>query len=295
MVATGSAVVSKDERWFAGTRIPFEGQPELVTIVVVDDMVDGAELLAGSSGSRLSRRRGPRWPSALALIHAEPPDLILLDINMPGMNGYAVCEKVKRDGILRNIPVILLTALSEIGDRLRGLQVGADDFISKPVERTELLIRVRSLVRIKRQHDELDRSHQVLVSLALALEARDPYTRTHSQNVAAFACQLARWLKLDEEVVRQIEEAGLIHDIGKVGLPDSILTKNGPLTAAEFALMQTHPVATRSADHWPHSATPSTPSITTTSAGTAVVTQTAWPAGHPRRAPSWPSPTPTTR
>jgi putative two-component system response regulator len=161
---------------------------------------------------------------------------------MPGMDGYAVCARLKRDARLRHIPIVLLTALTEIHDRLHGLQMGADEFISKPVERVELLIRVRALVRMKRQHDELDRSHQALIALALALEARDPYTRTHSQNVAAFARRLAGWLELGEEAERQIEQAGLLHDIGKIGVPDAILMKPGALTEAEYAVMCAHPV-----------------------------------------------------
>jgi putative two-component system response regulator len=212
-------------------------------IVVVDDLPDSTDLLSEileEAGYRVAVAHD--GPSALALIRAEPPDLVLLDVNMPGMSGYAVCERLKRDPAARHIPVILLTALHEINDRLQGLQMGADDFISKPIERLELLIRVRSLVRLKRQHDELDRSHQVLISLALALEARDPYTRTHSQNVAANARRLARQLDLGEEAERQIEQAGLLHDIGKIGVPDSILMKPGALTDEEFALMQTHPV-----------------------------------------------------
>ena len=217
------------------------GSGELV--VVVDDVPDSTELLSEileEAGYRVMAAHD--GPSALALIRAEPPDLVLLDVNMPGMDGYAVCARLKRDGRLRHIPIVLLTALTEIHDRLHGLQMGADEFISKPVERVELLIRVRALVRMKRQHDELDRSHQALIALALALEARDPYTRTHSQNVAAFARRLAGWLVLGEEAERQIEQAGLLHDIGKIGVPTEILTKPGKLTDAEFALMKQHTI-----------------------------------------------------
>jgi putative two-component system response regulator len=212
-------------------------------IVVIDDMPDSTDLLSEvltEAGYRVSIAND--GPSAIELIRAEVPDLVVLDVNMPGMNGYAVCAKLKADPELRNVPVVLLTALQEINDRLQGLQMGADEFISKPVERVELLIRVRSLVRMKRQHDELDRSHQVLVSIALALEARDPYTKMHSLNVAAHARRLARLMGLGPEAERQIEQAGLLHDLGKIGVPDAILLKPEALTEAEFAIMRSHPV-----------------------------------------------------
>lgn len=217
------------------------GAGELV--VVVDDHADTVDLVGetlGAAGYRVATATS--GAAALRLIRREPPDLVLLDVAMPGLDGYAISAELRRDPALRRVPIVLLTALHGISDRLRGLHVGADEFISKPVERVELLIRVHALLRMKRQHDEVDRSHQVLVSLALAMEARDPYTRTHSLNVAAIARRLAAWLGLGDEAEEQIEQAGLLHDIGKVVVPDAILLKAGPLTSDEFAIMRTHPV-----------------------------------------------------
>jgi putative two-component system response regulator len=212
-------------------------------IVVVDDQPDNTDILMEileEAGYRVAVANS--GAEGLALIRRETPDLVLLDVNMPGLGGYAVCTQLKRDPVLRRIPVVLLTALSEMDDRLRALRVGADEFISKPVERLELLIRVRSLVRLKRGYDELDRSQQVLISIAQALEARDPYTRTHSQQVATYARRLAATLGLGREVEEQIEQAGLLHDIGKIGVPDAVLMKPAPLTEEEFAVMRRHPV-----------------------------------------------------
>jgi putative two-component system response regulator len=212
-------------------------------IVVIDDQVDTAALLGElleDAGYQVAMAHS--GADGLALIQARPPDLVLLDVRMPGLDGYAVCRQLKQHPGWRHVPVVLLSALREINDRLRGLQAGADEFISKPVERIELLIRVRSLIRNKHQHDELDRSQEVLVSIALALEARDPYTRTHSLNVARYAAGLADRLNLGGEAVHEIEQAGWLHDIGKIGVPDAVLLKPAILDDPEFALMQRHPV-----------------------------------------------------
>lgn len=221
--------------------VPTETAGSGELIVVVDDLADNVALLdeiLSNGGYRVASAYN--GPDALALIRAEPPDLILLDVNMPGMNGYTVCKQIKHDPDLSHIPVALLTT-SKTTDRLIGLQAGADELISKPIERIELMIRVRALVRMKRQHDELDRSQQVLISVALALEARDPYTRMHSLQVASYARRLAAHLGFGKDVEQQIEQAGLLHDIGKIGVPDAILIKPGPLTDAEKAIMDTHP------------------------------------------------------
>jgi putative two-component system response regulator len=212
-------------------------------VVVIDDHVATAELVTEiltSAGYRVTTATS--GVAGLALLRREPPDLVELDVALPDLDGYAISAELRHDPVLRRVPIILLTTLRNIDDRLRALHAGADEFISKPVEQIELLIRVRALIRLKREHDEVDRSHQVLISLALALEARDPYTRTHSQNVAAMARRLAAGLGLGGEAERQIEQAGLLHDIGKVVVPDTILMKAGPLTDDEFAIMRTHPV-----------------------------------------------------
>lgn len=212
-------------------------------VVVVDDLPDSTDLLDDIlSEAGYCAAVANSGEEALTLIRAEPPDLVLLDVNMPGMSGYAVCAEIKRDPTLRHVPVALLTSLRQTNDRLRGLQVGADEFITKPIERVELLIRVRSLVRMKLQHDEFDRSQQTLISMALALEARDPYTRMHSQQVATYARRLSAHLDLGETAEAQIEQAGLLHDIGKIGVPDAVLLKPGPLTDDEYAIMATHPL-----------------------------------------------------
>ena len=137
---------------------------------------------------------------------------------------------------------MLLTGLSAVEDRVKGIEAGADDFLSKPFVVAELNARVRSLTRLKRYTDELDSAESMILSLALTIEARDPYTKGHCERLAAYATALGARLGLPEDQQVALHRGGFLHDVGKIGIPDAVLLKSGPLEPAEFALMQQHPV-----------------------------------------------------
>jgi putative two-component system response regulator len=170
------------------------------------------------------------------------PDLILLDIMMPGMDGFEVCRHIKATPETRLTPVVLITGLTTTEDRIMGINSGADDFLSKPIDLNELLARTRSLLRLKQYTDELENAEAVLFSLAHSIEARDPYTHGHCERLAEMSARMGERLGVPEEQIKALRRAGVVHDIGKVAVPDSILLKPGPLTADETKVMQEHPV-----------------------------------------------------
>ena len=180
--------------------------------------------------------------SAIQECAAFRPDLILLDIMMPGMDGFEVCRHIKATPETRLTPVVLITGLSDTEDRIMGINAGADDFLSKPIDLNELLARTRSLLRLKQYTDELENAEAVLFSLAHSIEARDPYTHGHCERLAEMSARMGERLGVPEEQIKALRRAGVVHDIGKVAVPDSILLKPGPLTADETKIMQKHPV-----------------------------------------------------
>jgi putative two-component system response regulator len=210
-------------------------------ILVVDDNEANRTLLA----SFLKRegyevRFATDGGAALQLVRTDMPDLVLMDVMMPGMDGFDACQALKRDARTRLIPVVLVTALQESEDRIRGIEAGADDFLSKPINAHELRARVRSLIRIKRYTDDLDTAESVIVSLALTIEARDRCTEGHCQRLARYSTALGRALGLGDDDVSALERGGFLHDIGKVGIPDAVLLKPGRLTTDEYAQMKQH-------------------------------------------------------
>lgn len=170
------------------------------------------------------------------------PDIILLDIVMPGMDGFEVCRRIKATPEGQLTPIILITGLTGTQDRIKGINVGADDFLSKPIDFNELLARTRSLLRLKQITDELENAESVLFSLAQSIEARDPYTHGHCERLSEMSARLAEQLGLPEEYIKALRRAGIVHDIGKVVVPDAILLKPGPLTGPELEVMRRHPV-----------------------------------------------------
>ncbi len=178
--------------------------------------------------------------AALAAILHERPDLVLLDVVMPGLDGFEVCRRLKAMPETRLLPVVLVTGLNDRDTRLAGIEAGADDFLTKPVDVHELVARVRSLVRLKRYTDALDSAESVIRSLALTIEARDPYTIGHCERLAAYAVALGQRLGLEADELRALEQGGYLHDLGKIAIPDALLLKAGPLTAAEFEVMRRH-------------------------------------------------------
>ncbi|MDA0867135.1 MAG: response regulator [Cyanobacteria bacterium] len=215
--------------------------PDPARILVVDDYppcramaidllsVEGYRVLEASDGYQ-----------ALASIPALKPDLILLDISMPGMDGFEVCRRLKQDETTRLIPVIFLTALDDRHTRLQGIEAGGDDLLTKPFDPLQLSARVRSLVHQKRLNEDLDHASQVLFSIARAVESRDPHTGDHCERLSKLAQAFGQYLELPAAQLRDLTWASYLHDIGKVGIPDAILLKTGPLTAAEQTIMRQH-------------------------------------------------------
>ena len=213
------------------------------SVLIVDDIASNARLvesLLAPDGHTVRTAAG--GAEALQLIRADPPDLVLMDVMMPNVDGLEACRAIKRDPGTRLIPVVLVTAMDNGASRIRGLEAGADDFVSKPFNAPELRARVRSLLRIKRYTDDLDSAEAVIVSLALTIEARDSTTDGHCHRLAHYASVLGRTLDLDGEDVSALARGGFLHDLGKIGIPDAILLKPGPLTPHEYELMKQHTV-----------------------------------------------------
>ena len=227
-------------------------------ILVVDDNPIGREtmdeLLFGQGYDLSFAADGPQ---ALQMAAELTPDLILLDVMMPGMDGFEVCRRLRTDPLLAEVPVVMVTALDDQASRLDGINSGADDFITKPINRAELRARVKTITRLNRYRSLLDEraklqtAHtQLLTSYdatiegwVAALDLRDKETEGHSQRVTALSIRLAQaWGMNDDELV-QIRRGALLHDIGKLGVPDSILLKPGPLTDSEWVIMRRHPVS----------------------------------------------------
>lgn len=213
------------------------------TILVADDDDMNRELLSdiliGEGYKVICAEDGNE---AIHAINTRTVDLALLDVLMPGKTGFDVCESIKTRPETRFIPVVLVTGLTSVDERIRGIRSGADDFLSKPVNRQELLARTRSLLRLKEFTDELENAETVLFSLALSIEAKDPYTKGHCDRLSAYSEAMGQRLGLPQEQCVALRRAGVVHDIGKIGVPEHILIKNGPLNEAEWAVMKEHPV-----------------------------------------------------
>ncbi|MBF2089029.1 MAG: two-component system response regulator [Synechococcales cyanobacterium K44_A2020_017] len=210
-------------------------------ILVVDDhpssrmtavallSVEGYEVLEAESGF-----------AALELVTKIAPDLILLDVMMPGMDGFEVCRHLKQDEHTRLIPVVFVTALNDRRARLRGIESGGDDFLTKPFDQLELSARVKSLIRQKRLNEDLDHAGQVLFSIARTIERRDPNTGDHCDRLVKRGQAFGEFLHLSRQEIRDLLWGAYLHDIGKVGIPDSVLLKEGKLSDDEWMIMRQH-------------------------------------------------------
>lgn len=211
-------------------------------ILIVDDQPEMLELLKDileDAGYQvISAQQGDE---AIDRISADQPDLILLDALMPGLTGFEVTRILKTNDQTRLIPIIMLTGLSDMDDKIRGIEEGVDDFLTKPFNRAELLTRVKSLIRVKLYTDELEKAETVIFSLALAVEAKDNYTEGHCNRLSQYGAMLAERIGLPSDMVKAVRRGGILHDIGKIAIQDSILLKPGPLTADEFSIIQRHP------------------------------------------------------
>jgi cyclic di-GMP phosphodiesterase len=218
-------------------------QGRLGTVLVADDNEANRELL-----SELLIAEGYQvvcaadGQQAQARVNSDSIDVALLDVVMPRPTGFELCQAMKSKPETRLIPIILLTSLNSDADRIHGIMCGADDFLNKPLNKHELLARVHSLLRLKQFTDELDNAETVLFSLALSIEAKDPYTEGHCDRLSKYSVALGEKLSLSQELRVALRRGGLVHDIGKLSVPESILLKPGPLTPEERKIMEQHTV-----------------------------------------------------
>ncbi|AIQ46338.1 chemotaxis protein CheY [Paenibacillus sp. FSL R7-0273] len=243
-------------------------------ILVVDDTPDNIALLSGLLKECYKVKVATNGEKALQIAKAAPPDLILLDIMMPGMDGYETCRRLMEDEVLREIPVIFLTAKEEVEDENKGFDSGAVDYITKPISAPILLSRVKTHLTLKRSKDFLADKNQYLeaeisrriqeisliqevsvMAMAALAEMRDPETGNHIQRTKLYIKELATGLGrtekyadvLSPEHISLIVTSAPLHDIGKVGIPDHILLKPGKLTDEEYEVMKTHTTQGRDA------------------------------------------------
>lgn len=226
------------------------------TVLIVDDEYSGREtlesVLEGEGYNILMAENGMQ---AIEKAKAYQPDVILLDVMMPGMTGFEVCERIRSDPQVAEIPIIILTALDDRDSLLTGLKSGADDFISKPFDRFELRARLIGITRLNRFHklvderEKLQQAHQHLLDAydatiagwSHAMDLRDRETEGHSQRVTELTLKLAKAFGIEEDQLTHIRHGALLHDMGKLGIPDSILQKPDQLTNEEWVVMRKHP------------------------------------------------------
>lgn len=232
-------------------------------ILAVDDTPASLKLLTD-----ILKSEGYQVRSAISgelALHAaavEVPELVLLDINMPGMNGFEVCKRFKVQEEMREVPIIFVSALSETLEKVTGFELGAVDYVTKPYQREELLARVRTHLELSRLRNHLEsmveeRTRELRVSeekvrtsllesvtaIAATVEMRDPYTAGHQRRVADIAVKIAEELGLPDNQILGLRLASVVHDVGKIKVPVEILNKPGRLTEMEFSLIEEHPQA----------------------------------------------------
>lgn len=184
----------------------------------------------------------PDGPTAIAMVAADPPDAVILDVELPGSDGLEICLRLKRETATRLTPVVLLAGPDGGDRRLEALEAGADEFLTKPVDTDVLLVRVRSLVRLKRYTDDLDSAASIIETLAVMIEARDGNTEGHCYRMANYATALGRRIGLGSEELQALHRGGFLHDIGMLAIPDTVLRKSGPLEPEEYELIKAHTV-----------------------------------------------------
>ena len=225
-------------------------------VLIVDDEYIGRETLQSVlEGEGYELEMAENGFQAIEMARKLLPDVILLDVMMPGMTGFEVCQRIRSDPQIAEIPIIILTALDDRESLLNALKAGADDFISKPFDRYELRARLLGITRLNRYQKLLQERAKLreanaqllsayeatIESLSHALDLRDRETEGHSRRVTELTVRLAQALNLSEQEIMHMRRGALLHDVGKIGIPDSILHKPDTLTEEEWAIMRKHP------------------------------------------------------
>lgn len=210
-------------------------------VLAVDDDPGALSALADALGTLgFQVLQAADGATALELARERQPDVVLLDVQMPGMDGFEVCRELKSDPRLLLVPVVFLTGHGSRRARLEGLEAGATDFLNKPCDLVELEVRVRNLVNFRRLTTELDSAEQMVFSIARVVEARDQDTGDHCERLAKLGVGLGERIGLDDEQITALRRGGYLHDLGKIGIPDQVLLKPGKLTGDEWTVMKRH-------------------------------------------------------
>lgn len=235
-------------------------KPSRPLVLIVDDNPTNIDLLVNTLKAEYRLGIAKNGPKALEYAVKHKPDLVLLDIMMPQMNGYEVCSRLKANPETACIPIIFITAMDETVSKTRGFELGAVDYITKPFHAAEVKARIRTHVSLEEMRRRLESQNVLLAheveqktaeiheildasihSMALMVEIRDPYTAGHQLRVSRLACAIAEKMGLGSETIDGLRIAGLLHDVGKIRIPVSILSRAGKLLAAEFEMIKIHP------------------------------------------------------
>lgn len=234
--------------------------PSRPLVLIVDDNATNIDLLVNTLQSDYRLGIAKNGPKALEYAEKHKPNIALLDIMMPGMDGYEVCAHLKANPETASIPIIFITAISETVNKTRGFELGAVDYITKPFHASEVRARIKTHLALEEMRLQLQ-SHNVLLehkveqktaeireilnqsirSMALMVEIRDPYTAGHQDRVAQLACAIAKKMGLAPTIIEGIRIAGRLHDVGKIRIPVAILSRAGQLLAAEYEMLKIHP------------------------------------------------------
>ena len=234
----------KDQVWFPDdtTSGPSSAESRFRILIVDDDPYNVKLMKAILSKFSYEIFEAFDGESALSLMQRMEMDLVLLDAMMPGMDGFEVCRRLKGSDATRLIPVIMVTALDSSEDRVRGIEAGVDDFVSKPPNRIELVARINSLLKVNALNRKLTSIENAIFSMANAVEAKDAYTQGHIQRVAHLAMEVGKRMNRTPAEIESLWFAGILHDIGKISVPREVLNKPEPLGPGEWEIVRQHPV-----------------------------------------------------
>ena len=229
-------------------------------VLIVDDNATNIDLLVNTLQQEYRLGIAKRGANALEYATKYHPDLILLDIMMPEMDGYEVCTRLKENPDTRSIPLIFISGMTETVNKTKGFEMGAVDYITKPFHTAEVKARVQTHIALAQMKSRLQSQnalleemvekktvelqemlHGSICSMAMMVEIRDPYTAGHQQRVAQLACAIAKKMGLSARIIEGIRIAGLLHDVGKIRIPVSILNRTGKLLDAEMDILKIHP------------------------------------------------------
>ena len=213
------------------------------TILIIDGVDINRRVIKAMLKTAQYQLLEAKLPSeALSILEQEEVDLIIIDLVMPEISGAELCSKIKSHRSTKLIPILMLTDVPGVENEITGIASGADEFLTKPLHPEVVRTRIRALLRHKAAIDSLEEAETILFALAQAVEARDKYTSGHCQRLADYSVSLGRALGLSEHELKALHCGGYLHDIGKIGIPDAILFKEGSLTAQEWEVMRSHTI-----------------------------------------------------